>query len=87
MFMTAGVAALPMVTRQLILCEVQLPGEFASDNDPHGEHDFGVLTAHGHKVIWKIDYYPPDDDPTRDPDPADPTAVKRVLTIMLAEEY
>ncbi|RYG85305.1 MAG: DUF3768 domain-containing protein, partial [Alphaproteobacteria bacterium] len=66
---------------------VELPGEFGGDVDPDFEGDFQALTAHGYEVIWKIDYYPPDDDPTRDPDPADPAAVKRVLTIMLAEEY
>jgi hypothetical protein len=86
-FMTAGVAALPLATQQLIMETVQMPGEFGPDNDPYFEGDFQAMSVHGHRVFWKIDYYPPDDDPSRDPDPADPAAVKRVLTVMLLEEY
>ena len=57
---------------------------FAEDNDPYGEHDFGSFTVAGNKVFWKIDYYT--QDLSRGCDPLDP-GCRRVLTIMLAEEY
>jgi hypothetical protein len=59
---------------------------FNSDNDPHGEHDFGSFDLNGERVLWKIDYY----NLTLDggsPDPADEAVTVRVLTIMLALEY
>lgn len=30
---------------------------FNADNDPYGEHDFGVLQIEGQKVYWNIDAY------------------------------
>ena len=57
---------------------------FTEDNDPYGEHDFGSLVFEGQKVFWKIDYY--DQDLKYWRDPLD-KACRRVLTIMLAEEY
>jgi hypothetical protein len=60
--------------------------DFTSDNDPHGEHDFGSFTLVGRKFFWKIDYY---DERCEfgSEDPSDPEKTIRVLTIMLAEEY
>ena len=60
--------------------------EFNEDNDPHHEHDFGEVVLEGEKYFWKIDYY----DPTMtqgSEDPTDPAKTRRVLTIMLADEY
>ena len=55
-------------------------------NDPHEEHDFGAFDADGQRVFFKIDYF--DESLTyHSPDPADPSVTKRVITIMLAEEY
>jgi hypothetical protein len=57
-----------------------------TDNAPHQEHDFGSFDADGHRVFFKIDYY----DETLEhhsPNPADPALTKRVITIMLADEY
>ncbi len=60
--------------------------DFNPDNDPHSEHDFGGFEFHDHKVFWKIDdsdldYKMGSDDPT------DLTKTRRVLSIMLAEEW
>lgn len=85
MFMTSGIAALPLADKLLILTEVRYFADFTPDNDPHGEHDCAVLTVRGHKVIWKIDYLP--DDGVLWADPSAPDAPRRVLVIMLAEEY
>ena len=60
--------------------------DFCHANDPHEEHDFGAFDADGHKVFFKIDYF--DESLSyHSPDPADPSVTKRVITIMLAEEY
>ncbi len=60
--------------------------DFTPDNDPHHEHDFGSLELRGQKIFFKIDYY---DLSMKmlSPDLSDPAVTKRVLTIMLAEEY
>jgi hypothetical protein len=60
--------------------------DFCHANDPHEKHDFGAFDADGHRVFFKIDYL----DKTltyHSPDPTDPSVTKRVITIMLAEEY
>jgi hypothetical protein len=57
---------------------------FTEDNDPYGEHDFGSLRFEGKKIFWKIDYY--DQELKYFCDPLD-KAYRRVLTVMLAEEY
>ena len=83
---TAGIAAIQADVRGVIVRRVQLFNAFDAENDPYGEHDFGIFEEHGYKVYWKIDYF----DPTMDggsEDPADPAKTMRVLTIMLAEEY
>lgn len=54
--------------------------------DVYGEHDFGSFEIGEEHLFWKIDYY----DLSLlygSKDPADATQTKRVLTIMLAEEY
>lgn len=57
---------------------------FNEGNDPYGEHDFGTLSWEGKKIFWKIDYY--DQDLRYGLDPLDPKC-RRVMTVMLAEEY
>ncbi len=59
---------------------------FTEENDPYGEHDFGSFEIDGVSLFWKIDYY----DRLLEwgsPDPADPAVTRRVLTILLADEY
>lgn len=61
--------------------------DFTEDNDPYGEHDFGVVEVEGEQVFWKIDYYADDTCTLGSDDPADCTQTYRVMTVMLAEEY
>ena len=69
-------------------------------NDPYGERDFGAIyqasdgkwttarpeSGERERVFWKLDYYDPDLKYGSE-DPANPAVTRRVLTIMLAEEY
>ena len=81
---TAGVQALGNV--DAVLRQVQVFEAFTPDNDPYGEHDFGVTKRKGTTIFWKINYYDLDLH-MHSPDPSDETVTARVLTIMLAEEY
>ncbi len=86
MVLTAGVRRSPADQRAGIIAAVQAFDAFSPDNDPHGEHDLGLLRFAGQRVTFKIDYY--DLDLRQgSPNPADPAVTCRVLTIMLAEEY
>ena len=83
---TSGVSALGSETVAAILDRVRGFADFADDNDPHNEHDFGAFEIGGNSFFFKIDYY----DPTMDAgseDPSDPKKTTRVLTVMLASEY
>ncbi len=84
--LTAGVDALPLEVKMPVIGRVMTFSEFTSDNDPHGEHDFGSFELAERKFFFKIDYYGPTLDVGSD-DPADPAKTTRVLTLMLAEEY
>jgi hypothetical protein len=84
--MTAGVAALPEETLVQVLERVRHFDEFTTDNDPHGEHDFGSFEVAGVTYFFKLDYYSPDMESGSE-DPADPEKTMRVLTIMRADEY
>lgn len=59
---------------------------FNEHNDPHFEHDFGAFDFHSHKLFWKMDLYNQDYSMGSD-DPTDLRKTRRVLTIMLAEEW
>jgi Protein of unknown function (DUF3768) len=84
--MTASVSQLPLDQQRAIVQAVRTFHDFAEDNDPHGEHDFGAVTVGEHRCFFKIDYYALDMEHGSD-DPADPAKTTRVLTIMLAEDY
>jgi Protein of unknown function (DUF3768) len=84
--LTPGVLALGLDLLLLIDDAVSRFDAFTPDNDPYGEHDFGLARVQGHVVLFKIDAY----DLARSghsPDPADPSATCRVMTLMLADEY
>ena len=75
---------------------------FDEDNDPHGERDFGTIyqledgrwtterprvgEVERERVFWKLDYYDRDLQFGSE-DAANPAITRRVLTIMLADEY
>jgi hypothetical protein len=80
--MTCGAAELPDVLG--LMQRIRDFNEFDENNDPYHEHDLGRLKWHGDTVLWKIDYY--NDKLTCFEDPLSPTC-KRVMTVMLAEEY
>lgn len=83
---TAGVSDLGIPFSMTALAAVRTFRDFTTDNDPHGEHDFGSVQIGEQKLFWKIDYYDSSLEFGSN-DPADPAQTKRVLTIMLAEEY
>jgi hypothetical protein len=84
--MTPGIAALGQEVVARIIKTIEVYDDFCHANDPHEEHDFGAFDAEGKRVFFKIDYY--DESLTvHSPDPSDPNVTKRVITIMLAEEY
>jgi len=80
--LTRGVQALPDVLEVLEM--VRKFNDFGEDNDPYGEHDFGSFECFGEKLFWKIDYYDSALELWADPLSSE---CRRVLTVMLAEEY
>lgn len=86
-FQTAGITALRDSDQAEVVQLVKSFDKFTEDNDPYGEHDFGMVDhPRAGRVFWKIDYY---DRAMKNgsEDPADPTKTTRTLTIMLAGEY
>ncbi len=75
---------------------------FTEDNDPHGERDFGCVYQLGNgrwtterprvrederaRVFWKLDYYDRELQFASE-DAANAAVTRRVLIIMLADEY
>lgn len=83
---SAGVSELGIPFATAAAAAARAHQDFTPDNDPDGEHDFGAFIMEDQRLIWKIDYY----DPTMrygSRDPSNPAETKRVLTIMLADEY
>lgn len=84
---TSGVNALPDSEKNQILRLVKTFNQFTPDNDPYGEHDFGIIERGDQDdVFFKIDYY---DKEMRygSEDPSDPSKTARLMTIMLVTEY
>jgi Protein of unknown function (DUF3768) len=84
--MTPGIAALGREAVERIVKTIAVFDDFCHANDPHEEHDFGSFEADGDTIFFKIDYL--DQNLTyHSPDASDPAVTRRVITIMLAEEY
>jgi len=83
---TPGVAALGAEAVKRIVQTISVYDDFCRANDPHEEHDFGAFDAAGATIFFKIDYYDRSLS-VHSPDPADPSVTRRVITIMLADEY
>lgn len=99
---TVGFRSLPEADQSQVRELIETYDAFDEDNDPHGERDFGCVyqLACGRwtterprlrddereRVFWKFDYY---DRDLRfgSEDAANPAVTRRVLTIMLADEY
>ncbi len=84
--LTRGLEALGPELVQTVVDAVSRFDAFTSDNDPYSEHDFGSVEVQGHRVFFKIDCYDLDLS-GHSPDPADPNVTRRVMTLMLVEEY
>ena len=85
-FITQGVQKLSPWEVDQLMHKVRIYKDFKEKNDPYGEHDFGSLEHKGVTYFWKIDYYD-NDLMGGSADPGDPAQTRRVLTILLADEY
>ena len=84
--LTQGLRALPNELIREAFRKIQAFDSFNNDNDPYGEHDVIMIKVQKIRVMAKIDYFD-NDLKLHSPDKADPTATKRVMTIMLSSEY
>jgi hypothetical protein len=99
---TVGFRSLPEADQSHVRELIETYDAFDEDNDPHGERDFGTIYQLGdgswtterprlsdderERVFWKFDYYDRDLQFGSE-DAANPAITRRVLTIMLADEY
>ena len=88
--MTQGVATLAPVIKAILTQRLWAFDAFTEDNDPFGDHSFGCIefnvTDTDHRFFWKIDLYDTAYDYGSD-DAVNPEVTRRVLTLMLPEEY
>ena len=59
---------------------------FTEDNDPYGDHTFGLVKVCETQVYWKIDLYD-EDYQFGSEEPENPEKTRRVLTLLLPSEY
>ena len=83
---TREVASLAGFDRMVLVAALARYDAFDTDSDPHGERDFGDLSLFGTDLLWKIDYYDADLKFGSD-NPADASATRRVLTVMLTSDW
>ena len=84
--LTSGFNALPEETKAKAMSAMRNYSDFDPINDIGGTHDFGAFIVDDVKLYFKIAYYDPTMQYGSD-DPSNPAITKRVLTLMLAEEY
>ena len=85
-YFTSGLANLGRLFVAEAMAAVMAYDRFDPDDDPYGERDFGSLVVQSRRVFWKIDYYD-QNLAAGSPDPSDPAVTRRVLTLLLPEEY
>ena len=99
---TAGFRSLSEDNQSCVRELIETYDAFTEDNDPHGERDFGTIYQRvcgswtterprsqedeRERVFWKLDYYNRDMRFASE-NAADPAQTRRVLTIMLSDEY
>lgn len=84
--LTQGILALDGEAQRIILERVRGFEAFCTDNDQHGERDFGSFDHDGERIAFKIDYF--DLSLTYGSEnPADASITRRVMTIMLMDEW
>lgn len=99
---TAGFRSLSDADQSCVRELIETFDVFTEDNDPHGERDFGTIYQladncwtterprlredERERVFWRIDYYDRDMRFASE-DAANPAITRRVLTIMLSDEY
>jgi len=76
------VEALPVPQQQALFEAVSTTHHFI---EPQA-HDFGLVSLDETDFFWEIDYYSQDLKATS-PNPADPAATVRVLSILRTDEY
>ena len=99
---TIGFRSLPPSDQSRVRELIETFDAFDEENDPHGERDFGCIYQLGNgrwtterprvpddereRVFWKLDCYDRDFRFGSE-DAANPAITRRVLTIMLSDEY
>jgi Protein of unknown function (DUF3768) len=99
---TVGFRSLPEADQSQVRELIETFDAFDEDNDLHGERDFGTIYQledgrwtterprvredERERVFWKLDYYDRDLVGGSE-NAADPAITRRVLTIMLSDEY
>ena len=99
---TVGFRSLPEADQSCVRELIETFDAFDEDNDPHGERDFGTIYQlvcgrwtterprlredERERVFWKLDYYDRGLAGGSE-NAADPAITRRVLTIMLSDEY
>ena len=82
-----GICALDPKIQSAIRERVEKYDTFPEGDNPYGERDFGAFDYDGFfRVYWKISYYDRNLEYGSE-DPSDPGQTRRVLTIMISEEY
>ena len=99
-FATPGFRGLSASDQSSVRELIETFDAFTRGNDPYGERDFGAIYQQGdgrwtttkphgevrETIFWKIDAYDRDLQFSSE-DPANAAVTRRVLTIMLAQEY